>query len=286
MQKYKVFTNQPWAIMPERLLTMMELDASGIEVSTGTMSSKLNSVSIAHLPLWGVTDQHSSFLLELFGGTSTDAFGLAFDLAMADDSIGAILIDVDSPGGSVYGTQELSDKIYNARGKKPIIAVANSLMASAAYFIASAADEILITPSGEAGSIGVVAVHLDHSKFLDDQGVKPTIITAGKHKAEGNPYEPLNDEAFDYLQKRVNEYYTSFVSTVARNRGISAATVLKDFGQGRVLGAREAKDVGMVDDIATVETVYKSLSQTKTTLRRASAAGRKNKAKLEIAKLR
>lgn len=283
MRKHNIFTNQAWAIMPERLLTMMEIHASGVDITT-KVPSQINAKSIAHLPLWGVLDQHSSWMLEMFGGTSTDLFGAMFDAAIADPSIGAILIDVDSPGGSVYGAQELSDKIFKARGSKPIIAVANSLMASAAYFIASAADEVLITPSGEVGSIGVIAIHMDYSKYESDIGVKPTIIKAGKYKSEGNPHEPLNDEAFDYLQGRVNEYYTAFVGTVARNRGVSAGTVMKDFGEGRVFGALKAKKAGMVDGIMTAEKVFNKLVNKKSTLTRAEVSKRGNEHFLEMAK--
>lgn len=285
MRKYDIFTNRPWAIMPETLLALMEIEAASIAVAQkGKTSSMVNS--IAHLPLWGVIDQHSSFMLDLFGGTSVDDFGFMFDTAIADPSIGAILINVDSGGGSVYGVQELSDKIYKARGQKPIIAVANSLMASAAYWIASAADEVLITPSGEVGSIGIVAVHLDYSKYENEIGIKPTIIKAGKFKAEDNPHEPLNDEAHSYIQGRINEYYNAFVGAVARNRGTSPGKVLSDFGQGRVFGAKEAKSVGMVDGIATIENVFRSLSQRKSTLARAEVDRRKNCQAVEMAKIR
>ena len=87
----------------------------------------------------------------------TEAFGAAFDRAAADSSIGAIVLNIDSPGGSVYGVEELADKIYKARGTKPVYAVANSLAASAAYWIGSAASQLYVTPSGEVGSIGVLA---------------------------------------------------------------------------------------------------------------------------------
>ena len=285
MQKYNLFTNQPWALMPEKLLSLMEIDTATVKAAQGgQVQIKMNSV--AHLPLYGMIDQHSSFMLELFGGTSTDAFGFMFDSAIADPSIGAIVIDVDSGGGSVYGVQELSDKIFNARGKKPIIAVVNSLMASAAYWIGSAADEIIITPSGEAGSIGVIAVHMDYSEYEKELGIKPTIITAGKYKAEGNPHEPLGDEAHGNIQSRINEYYNAFVGAVARNRGIGAGKVISDFGQGRVFGAKQAKNAGMVDGIATVETIYRSLAQRKTTMKRAELSKTQNRAILEMARMK
>jgi len=289
MEKYNInsFLGQVWLIQPERLVPMMDIAISGISIKTTAPSRKSAGQSnVAYLPLYGVIDQHQSWLHELFGGTSTEVFGAMFDSAIADSSVRAVLIDTDSPGGSVYGVQELSDKIYNARGKKPIIAVVNSLMASAAYWVASAADEIVITPSGEAGSIGVIAVHFDYSEFVKKGGIKPTIIKAGKYKAEGNPYESLGDDAETYIQKRIDDYYTAFVSAVARNRGASVGTVLSDYGQGRVLGAKDAKAVGMVDNIATLDSVYKALSIRKTTLRRAAQSAEQNKRAIELARLK
>ena len=281
-----LLTNQIWAILPERLLAMADIVASGVNVKTQKPAAPLNQQNIAYLPLWGVIDQHNSWMLELFGGTSTEAFGRAFDAAIADSSIGAVLFDIDSPGGSVYGIQELSDKIYNARGKKPIIAAVNSMMASAAYWISSAADEIIITPSGEAGSIGVIAMHFDYSEYESKIGVKPTIITAGKYKAEGNQHEPLGAEAKDYFQQRIDDYYNSFVTAVARNRGIGAGKVISDFGQGRMFGAKGAKSAGMVDNIGTIEDVVRRLSVRKTTLKTAAQSGQVNKMAMEFAKVK
>ena len=128
------------------------------------------------------------------------------------------------------------------------------MMASAAYWIGSAADQIVITPSGEAGSIGVLAVHTEFSGADAAAGIKSTIIKAGAHKAEGNDIEPLAPEAEAYMQKRVDAYYADFVKGVARNRGTKVTVARsEDWGQGRELGARDALAVGMVDRIATIE---------------------------------
>jgi len=288
VEKYKsiinILTSQIWAILPERILAMAEIVSSGINVKSQKPVTSFNQQNIAYLPLWGIIDQHDSWVLEAFGGTSTEVFGRMFDIAIADDSIGTILVDVDSPGGSVYGVQELSDKIYNARGRKPIIAVVNSMMASAAYWISSAADEIIITPGGEAGSIGVIAIHVDYSEQEKDVGVKPTIIKAGKYKGEGNPHEPLGEEAKDYFQQRVDDYYNSFISAVARNRGINTAKVVSDFGQGRMFGAKNAISSGMVDGIGTLEGIVKRLLVRKSTLKTAAKGGQLNKLAMDFAR--
>ena len=116
-----------------------------------------NNQGILIVPVRGVIEQRSTWLSELFGGTSAEKIGALVEAGVNDSRVAGIILDVDSPGGEVSGTPELSSKIFNLRGKKPIVAIANSLMASAAYWIGSAADEIVITPSGMAGSIGVLS---------------------------------------------------------------------------------------------------------------------------------
>jgi len=232
-----------------------EIDA---EYQAARSSASNRGGAVAILPLYGVVSQKVNLMVQYSGGTSTEMFGQWFDEAMADSSISSIVLDVDSPGGSVYGIAELSRKIYNARGKKPIIAVANSLMASAAYWVASAADEIHVSPGGEVGSIGVIAVHVDRSGANEKAGIKVNYVTAGDYKAEGNPDEPLQDEALGYMQSRVNDYYSMFVSDVARNRKVSTSEVLSKFGQGRVVGADMAIKQGMADKKSSFEFVLRS----------------------------
>lgn len=213
----------------------------------------------AILPLNGIITQKLNLWSFFLGGTSTDLFGREFDAAINDNSIGAVVIDIDSPGGSVYGVPELARKIYNARGKKPIIAATNSLAASAAFWIASAADEIVITPSGEIGSVGVIAIHADFSKAEESFGVKVSLIYAGDYKIEGNPHEPLKDEARIAIQQRVDDYYGMFITDLAEFRGISERTVLQKFGKGRVVGADDAINSHMADKIGTMENIIADL---------------------------
>ena len=179
-------TNTCWAILPHKMdeiMCLVENKVAGIDMDASVYkaaSRKQRQQSKAIiLPLSGVISQKQNMMTEYSGGTSTDVFGAWFDEAMADTSITSIVLDVDSPGGSVYGISELSRKIFNARGKKPIIAVANSLMASAAYWVASAADEIHVSPGGEVGSVGVIAVHTDRSENNAKEGFNVTYITAG-----------------------------------------------------------------------------------------------------------
>lgn len=255
-------TNTAWAIMPNKMdeiMCLLQSKAAGISADyqavKGRSRSQRNKVAI--LPMYGVMSQKMNLMTEYSGGTSTEIFGAWLDEAIADPSVGKVVMEIDSPGGSVYGISELSNKIYNARGKKPIIASVNSLAASAAYWVASAADEIHVTPGGEVGSVGVIAVHVDQSKANEKDGFDVSYVTAGKYKAEGNFDEPLGKEARDHIQKRVNDYYSMFVNDLSRNRGVSASHVLSQFGQGRVVGPGDAVKAGMADKISTLEYVLR-----------------------------
>jgi len=171
----------------------------------------------------------------------------------------AIVLDVDSPGGSVQGVEEFSRAIFEARGVKPVVAIANATADSGAFYIASAAEELVVTPSGEVGSIGVIGFHLDESAKNEKAGEKWTIIQAGRYKSEFYPQHPLTDEARAAGQEFVDGYYELFVQAVARNRGVSAERVVEDYGQGRVVAAKKALQLGMVDRIATFQEVINEL---------------------------
>jgi ClpP class serine protease len=154
--------------------------ASGAASSSASSPSAARSRSTRQGDMSGAT----------VGGSATEDVAGALRAMLADDSINKIVLDIDSPGGSSYGVAELFNEIYGARGQKPIVAIANSLAASAAYWIGSAADRFLVTPGGLVGSIGVYSVHQDISKMAEKAGVKTTFISAGKHKVEGTSSSP------------------------------------------------------------------------------------------------
>ena len=273
------FLTTPWALMPERLnaLAAVVMRWSGIPAEADNLiriqadrviretrrqsATAQSSGGIAVLPLYGVVTQRGNMVDDVSGpgSTSTQQFSASLRQLLADDTVGQILIDIDSPGGSVYGVAELADEIQSARAQKPVVAVANSLAASAAYWIGCSASEFYVTPGGEVGSIGVWQAHQDYSKALDDAGVKTTLISAGKFKVEGNPYSPLDDEAQSFMQSRVDDYYAAFTKAVARGRGVPIAQVRDGMGQGRVLGADAALAQNMVDGVATFDDVLKKM---------------------------
>lgn len=274
------FVQYPWAILPEKLAALedvvvrhvkgeklseeeIELRIHGSsrppERMAGVMSGGQSKNNVAILPLFGSIFPRGNMMTRISGATSTEDFGRRFSELVNDPNVSAIVLDVNSPGGQVGGVEELSQRIYDARGKKPIVAVVNHLMASAAYWIGTSADEVVITPSGSAGSIGVFAVHEDISRALENEGVKVSIIRAGKYKAEGNPYEPLSEEARASLQADVDDIHDRFIEAVARNRNVKASYVRSDFGEGRVVNARQAVARGMADRIGTLDDTVNSL---------------------------
>lgn len=259
-----------WAIHPKRLadiLDVLEFKAGGGELSRDEIRAYMEleaaarparsqaANGVAVIGVRGIISHRIEEVDDISGpgGTSAERLTQRIIAAANDDSVQAIVLDIDSPGGTVNGVPEAADMIRGARAQKPILAVANSLAASAAYWLASAADELSITPSGEVGSIGVFAAHSDISAALEMLGEKVTLIHAGKYKVEGNPFEPLSTEARDEIQRRVDQVHGDFIGAVAKHRGTTAAAVKADYGQGRVYGAKEARQRGMVDRIETLD---------------------------------
>lgn len=296
------FAGEIWAMQPEKLQAIVDLlvfQAEGGKLSDEEIQSKVfkqeeravarQDGQIALLPFRGVISNRIAMMNDVSsgGGTSSEAFGKLFQAAVNDDGIKAIIMDVDTPGGATSGTSELSNQIYSARGSKPIIAHVNANAGSAGYWACSGADEIVVTPSGQVGSIGVYGVHDDMSEKLAKDGVKKTLISAGPFKTEGNPFGPLSDEARAAVQQRVDAAYGSFVRDVARNRGVAISAVRDGFGQGRMVDAQDAVSQGMADKVGTLEDTLKrfgaslyapSLSSTAPAARRAFASARELRA--------
>lgn len=263
--------NEPWAILPEKLDAICEMveahvrgeRAPEVFQAAARPERRLAPGAIGVLPVFGVISARANLMSDMSGGTSTEQLRREFDALLADPEVGSILLDVNSPGGSVYGVAELAQHIFSSRGAKPIAAIANFQAASGAYWIASAADELAVSPSGEAGSIGVIATLYDLSKQAEMLGVQPRVIRQPPTKAEGQPGEVITDEALAYFQGRVDQYYKLFVDAVSRHRGVTAAEVKDGFGQGRMLGARDAVKAGLADRVATMEEMLARLGARK-----------------------
>jgi capsid assembly protease len=177
-----------------------------------------------------------------------------------DPEVHSVVIDIDSPGGEATGMFGLASIIREVRKTKHVVAVVNDVACSAAYGIASAADEIVVSPTSLVGSIGVVLVHLDRSAELSAKGIKPTLIYAGAHKVDGNPFGPLPDAVRADLQREVETFRERFVEAVEAGRGsrLTADAIRKT--EARTYIGAEAVTVGLADRVATLDEVLFTLS--------------------------
>jgi signal peptide peptidase SppA len=260
---------KPWAIMPEKLATICEIvnqRSLGEKLSQEEILARLEPYRaaartsdaqsfgvVAVIPIYGVISHRMNLMSQVSGGTSIEKLTAQFRSAVADPAVKAIVFDIDSPGGTVEGVPELADEILGARSKKKTVAVANCMAGSAAYWLASAADELVVAPSGAVGSIGIFAAHEDISAALEKEGVKVTLVSAGKYKTEGNELGPLSDEARAAMQAKIDAFYGMFVKSVAKGRGAAQASVRDGFGQGRMVLAADAVKQGMADRVGTFD---------------------------------
>ncbi|MCP4624258.1 MAG: signal peptide peptidase SppA [bacterium] len=209
----------------------------------------------AIIEIFGPLTKTPSFMSFLFGGSTYPGIKETIRAALIDPEVTRIILNIDSPGGGVDGAKDLSDFIFNSRGKKPIIAYAGGIMASAAYWIGSAADEIFTNETAIIGSIGVLGTHTDFSEMDKKDGVKRTIVAAGKYKDALSDAKPLSKDGRDILEGQVNYLYSIFVEDVARNRGVTVEMVVNNMADGQVFIGRQAVKAGLVNDINSMETI-------------------------------
>ena len=267
--------NQPWLLTPSKL---EEIEAVLIARSEGRMTMTAEEIDrmaasnappvhevgqdIQVLPVCGTIHHHSSMMTRYSGGTSTTRLGRDFIEAANNPDIGTIILECRSSGGGVFGVPELARLIFEHRDKKRIIAHINAFAYSACFYIAAAANEIVCTPSGEGGSIGVVCKHTDISGWEEKQGLKTTLIAIPEKKVETSPYGPLSDPAQAELLRKCTATYKTFVGDVAEFRGVSTEHVQENFGGGGTLMAPEMLDVKMIDRIMTFDQLIDDIRST------------------------
>lgn len=245
---------QPWAIRLSVLrmaLSWVELGAiptTALAPETRPAQAR-RAAATAVIPVMGPITRYATPMSFLCGGASTEEISAALTEALSDPDVADIVLQIDSPGGTTDGIPELAAEIRAARERKPITARVDTVAASAAYWLASQASRVEVTPSGSVGSIGVFGVHMDRSQQMAMAGVKPTIIAAGRYKTEANPYEPLSDEARAEIQRSVDAFAEMFIADVAAGRGTTAERVRAEFGEGRMVRARDAVTRGMADAV-------------------------------------
>lgn len=196
------------------------------------------------------------------GGPTTYAdIRRAFDMAMLDDAVQSIVLDIDSPGGEVHGVFDLADHIFAARSTKPSTAIINESAYSAGYLLASSASRIVIPRTGGAGSIGVIATHADFSRAEEAAGINVTHVFAGARKADFSPHAPLSSEALLSLQSMVDDSYELFVETVARNRGLTAKQVRGT--EAGIFEGKKAVEQRLADEVSAADKALANASKRK-----------------------
>jgi signal peptide peptidase SppA len=265
----------PWAITPDMLAIIAgilasrmageDLDVATIEAAKAMRAVDHHQVmtggSIAVIPIHGVIAPRLNMMTEMSGGTTFDALSATLHKAVADPNVKAIVFDVDSPGGNVAGASEFARDVLTARASKPVVAQANHLMASAAYWPMASATEIVATPSSLVGSIGVYAMHDDLTEALARRGIKREVLRAGKYKAEGAGGQPLTPEARTAALTLIEGAYNRMTGDIAKGRGVTAADVRQGFGEGRVLDTDAARTAGLIDRVGTLQDTLARLAE-------------------------
>lgn len=257
----------PWAIQPAKLqeiagiyathLRGERIDLESVEARLGAPLQHSQDAEyvvdqgVAIIQIDGPIAPKANMFTRVSGGASAQIIEQQVVAAAADPFVRAILLEIDSPGGSVFGTPEVAAAVREAAQVKPIVAWSAGVIASGAYWIASSADRIFISNGTVpvVGSIGVVATHIDVSRAEASRGVKTTEITAGKYKRITSQYEPLSAEGRASLQDMVDAIYEGFVNAVAENRGVDVKTVLSKMADGRDFVGQQAVDAGLVDGV-------------------------------------
>lgn len=212
---------------------------------------------VAVIPIQGTLVQKLGTLRPYSGMTGYDGIRQSFLTAFYDPDVKGICLDIDSPGGEVAGCFDLVDEIYKARGSKPIHAILSESAYSAAYALASAADCICVPRTGGVGSVGVIVMHVDWSQKIKDDGLAVTIITYGDRKFESNPYVKLSESARQAIQDDVDSIGRLFVSTVARNRGITEKSIRDT--QAACFMAADGVQLGLADMVMTPDAAFRNL---------------------------
>ena len=243
----------------DALMSLQHVGETGMlpESFAGNHPQASASITIAGrtaiIPITGTIRPTPDVFTRYLGGTACSEMRSSLAAAAGNPEIDQIVLAVDSPGGSAIGLEETAQAIFALRGTKRVVAAVTAVCASAAYYLASAAETIVASPSATVGSIGSVIIHASWEKALSDFGLQITEITHGQHKTDGSPYRALDKQGKASLQEFVDAYGDQFVAAVARHRGITTADVSARFGSGKMFIASEALSRGMIDLVQSID---------------------------------
>ena len=263
----------PWALLPAQLLEIQriyathlqgeKIDIEALEARLGRpLASEQQEYAIRDggvgvLTLSGVMAPKANLFMRISGGISTRMAAEQVRSMRADPRVYSAILAIDSPGGSVFGVPAFAEEVRALAAEKPLVTVAQGTMASAGYWVGSAANAVYIEGTTDmVGSIGVVATH----DYEPRTGRVTTEITAGRYKRMASGDKPLTEEGREYMQKQVDHLYAVFVDAVANNRGVSSEEVLEHMADGRVFIGQQAIDAGLVDGVSTVEAMVEQLA--------------------------
>jgi len=268
-----LFDETVWAITPEKYETIrrvVELHAQGkgvsglqplnAEISDDGDMAVAGGINIRVIRVIGTIAPRMNLLTAYSGGVSAEKLRAALAEALDDSSVGGILLEVDSPGGTVDGTMEVAEFLLRNRDRKPVHAYTGGMMASAAYWISSATSRITALDTAKVGSIGVITTHIDRSKADEMAGIRRTYIYAGRWKALGADNKPLDKEEEERLQAMLQDIYEVFLDGVAEGRGVDVETVRTTMADGQIFIGAGAREVGLVDAIGTYDDAVEALA--------------------------
>lgn len=270
MRIWNRIAGEPWAITETALHTILEIAARENE-SPQAVAAKLgrnlqNTYSVterdgvAIIPVTGPLFRYANLFTMISGASSYELIARDFTTALENPQIKGIILDIDSPGGEVNGVSELSNMVFAARGKKPVVAYASGDAASGAYWIASAADEIVVSETSALGSIGVVGMYQGKSGKSGKLAEAVEIVSSqSPHKR----LDPTTDDGRSRLQIRIDSMADVFIETIARNRNVSAENVQNHYGGGDVMIGAKAVSAGLADRVGSLEGLIAELSSPK-----------------------
>ncbi len=262
-----------WAIEPDKLREIQaiyathlrgeKIDIPALEARLGRpLSSEQQQYTVepggvAVLRMSGIIAPKANLFMQVSGGLSTQMATKQLESAVADQRVRSIVLAIDSPGGNVIGTPEMAAAVREMSAIKPIVTHSDGALASAAYWIGSAANAVYLSgPTVQAGSIGVV---IDRA-YNPASSVREESIVAGRYKRLTKSNEPLSDEARAIVQADVDYVYSLFVDQVAAFRDTTSDQVLERMADGRVFRGQQAIDAGLVDGVSTLDALVESMA--------------------------